>query len=647
MNTLSSFWRSLSFSTRLTASFVGLMLFGNIVLTSLLYKQYEQAQVDATLNKLQAQSENNATAFTDWLTARQDEIRYLASTSAAQQLDLAQLDAMMLSLSELHRYYDSIYIVSPEGIGMAGVTQEGNRVVRLDETQARTFNVADRDWFREAVTGKPSFSQPVISRATGNRVSTIAIPIMNNNRVIAVARGAVKIDTLIEKIAALPRANGTEIYLLDSDKGLAITPASSIKNLNEPLNTKASESSIKKTDYLGVYPNASGYKVMGSVNFIPLLGWGLAVEQDEVVALADVKQTLFIIVGIASITLLISGFICLLLIHGVIKLLGGDPAYAASIVHKVADGNLNTPIQLRANDRDSLLAAIAMMQDKLREIIRHISSYSEQVAAASTELASINEQTAHTLEQQSQEITNSAAALNEMSSALEEVARNTQHTAGASSSARDAAKLGHQAVSTTIDAIHRLATEVEEATTVIHHLKNDSDKIDSVMEVIKSIAEQTNLLALNAAIEAARAGETGRGFAVVADEVRGLASRTKESTSEIQTMIEKLQTGSIQAVNAMQVSEQGTKASVELANNTGASLRQIMDAVALIDNTAQQIASATEEQTMVSREINESIHNISSSVEMTSEHVKQSFIASEQLAALANQLQGLVAQFKV
>lgn len=224
MQTLSTFWRSLGFSTRLTTSFVGLMLFGNVVLTSLLYQQYEQAQVDATLNKLHAQSENNATAFTSWLTARQDEIRYLASTTAAQQLDLEQLDRLMLSLSELHRYYDSIYIVSPDGIGVAGVTQEGNRIVLLDETQVRTFNVADRDWFREAVSGKPSFSQPVISRATGNRVSTIAIPIMRNNQVIAIARGAVKIDTLIERIAALPRAQGTEIYLLDSEQGVAITP---------------------------------------------------------------------------------------------------------------------------------------------------------------------------------------------------------------------------------------------------------------------------------------------------------------------------------------------------------------------------------------------------------------------------------------
>lgn len=646
MSFVANSWRALSFGVRLTFMIVSLLLASIVLLTSLLFTQYQSTQVNATLADLEARSASNAEAFTAWLLARQDEMSYLAEVDVAVALDLENTVSLMATLAN-NGNYDTIFVVSREGRGLVGVSYEQGRARIMPSDEAYAFDVADRAWFRSAISGDDAFSEPVVSRATGNTISTVAIPIRNNGQIVAVMRGAVKIDTLVERLEQLTRSAGTEIYLVGSAQGNAITPAPSIANLQTPLKTAAADSLREKQNFVGRYTNPANEPVIGSATFIPLLGWGLVVEQNERVALAEVSNMLVTLVVISAAIILVSVFICILMVRTVTRTLGGDPNYASSVVHQVADGNLNTAIDLRDGDRTSLLASIFLMQNNLRKMLTEISSYSEQVAASSTQLAQISEQTEKNMELQAQEISNSATAMNQMSATLEEVARNTQSTASASSSARDAAETGREAVQSTIESIKHLALQVNQATIVIGEVKGDSDRIGSILQVIESIAEQTNLLALNAAIEAARAGESGRGFAVVADEVRSLASRTKDSTTEIKGMIEKLQSGSDGAVRAMQVSSKGTEASVDLAGDTGEKLEAIARSIALIDDTAQQIATATEEQTMVAKEINESIHNISSVADENAENIKQCTQASDSLAYLAVQLKGLVAQFRV
>jgi methyl-accepting chemotaxis protein len=646
MSFVANFWRSLSFGVRLTFMMVSLLLASIVLLTSLLFTQYQRTQVNATLADLEARSANNAEAFTAWLLARQDEMSYLAEVDVAVVLDLENIASLMATLANKGNY-DTIFVVGREGRGLAGVSYEQGKARIMSTEEAYDFDVADRAWFRSAISGEDAFSEPIVSRATGNTVSTVAIPIRSNGQIVAVMRGAVKIDTLVERLAQLPRLAGTEIYLVGSAQGNAITSAPSIANLQTPLKTAAADNLREKHNFVGRYTNSANEAVIGSATFIPLLGWGLVVEQNERVALAEVSQMLITLVIVSAAIILVSVFICIMLVRAVTRTLGGDPNYASSVVHQVADGNLNTNIRLRDGDKTSLLASIFLMQNNLRKMLTEISSYSEQVAASSTQLAQISEQTEKNMELQAQEISNSATAMNEMSATLEEVARNTQSTASASSSARDAADTGRDAVQSTIESIKHLALQVNQATIVIGEVKGDSDRIGTILQVIESIAEQTNLLALNAAIEAARAGESGRGFAVVADEVRNLASRTKDSTTEIKGMIEKLQSGSDGAVRAMQVSSKGTEASVSLAGDTGEKLEAIARSIALIDDTAQQIATATEEQTMVAKEINESIHNISTVADENAENIKQCTQASESLAYLAVQLKGLVAQFRV
>jgi len=238
-------------------------------------------------------------------------------------------------------------------------------------------------------------------------------------------------------------------------------------------------------------------------------------------------------------------------------------------------------------------------------------------------------------------------AMNEMSSTVQEIARNAAQAAEAAEQADKEALQSKQVVSGTKEAISTLADEVEKATQVIHQLETDSDNIGTILDVIREIADQTNLLALNAAIEAARAGEQGRGFAVVADEVRSLASRTQDSTQQIKEMIERLQAGAGNAVKAMETGRTQAQDSVHQATQAEVSLEVITKAVGTINDMNMQIASAAEEQSSVSEEINRNIHNISQVTDETSKGVQQSTELCGEVMEESKQLQILMGKFQV
>lgn len=636
----------MSFSARLTLILLALLISAIVVLVGASSYQFRQSLTASTLESLTQQSQSHAQAFTDWLDARQDEMRVMANTREARHLDTAGMAQLLATLTETSRYYDTVFLLNPDGRGLAGISFEQGQARILSASEAWEFNVADRAWFKSAVAGQDVFSQPIISRASGKLVSTVAIPIRRNGTVVGVMRGAVQIDTLVKRLAELPREAGTEIYLVD-ESAKAITPAASVRDLNAVLQTEAVKAATQRANYTGIYTNAAGAPVVGSQAFMELLGWGLVIETEQSVAMTKLTAMLRLMLVIAVVGVGLAFVSSLLLVKTITRTLGGDPDYAAQVVQQVAEGDLAVTITLAANDRTSLLASIANMQEKLRGIVGEISSYAEQVAAASTELAQTSDQANTGVQTQVDELSASATAMTEMTATLEEVARNTQDTASASNIALSTAGDGRAAVDATLRSIEHLGQEMQQATQSINELKDDSDEIGSILTVIEAIAQQTNLLALNAAIEAARAGEAGRGFAVVADEVRSLASRTMTSTAEIQAMIERLQTGSERAVQVVSAGMAGTLTSIENAQVMDAKLTDIVEAIQNIDQYAQQIASATEQQTHVSRDLNQSIHNINGIAEQTAENIYHSSEASAALAKLAEQLKAQVGHFRV
>jgi methyl-accepting chemotaxis protein len=323
----------------------------------------------------------------------------------------------------------------------------------------------------------------------------------------------------------------------------------------------------------------------------------------------------------------------------------GEAVQAAEFV---AAGDLTQAIQAAGKDEPArLLAALKVMQGSLRGTIQSIADSSNQLASASEELHAVTEDATRGLHQQNTEIEQAATAVNQMTAAVEEVARNAVSTSEASRESNTTAQRGRQQVRQTVDSIGQLAADVTETSAEVEQLAQRVHEISKVLDVIRAIAEQTNLLALNAAIEAARAGEAGRGFAVVADEVRALAHRTQQSTREIEQMIGGIQNGTERAVSAMQSSNGRARSTLEVAQAAGVALEQITQAIASINERNLVIASASEEQAQVAREVDRNLVNIRDLSLQTSAGANQTSAASQELSRLAVDLNGLVARFKV
>ena len=312
------------------------------------------------------------------------------------------------------------------------------------------------------------------------------------------------------------------------------------------------------------------------------------------------------------------------------------------------DGDLQRRIDVKGSDGIDILGRIFNgFIEKLQSIMAQVVTDSSNLVGVASHLNAISASSNNSALQQQAQIEQVSTAMNEMSATAAEVANNARAAADAAETADTDVSSGMVVVEQTVTSINALASEVERANDVIRTLQSDSEEIGSVLDVIRGIAEQTNLLALNAAIEAARAGEQGRGFAVVADEVRTLASRTQESTEEIQKMIERLQTGANDAVEVMEESHIQAKNSVEQAGKTGDALHKITTAVNTINQMNLQISNAAEQQTSVSHEIDVSLNQINQASHESVSNAGEASQESENLNQLASHLQELMKQFKV
>ncbi len=370
----------------------------------------------------------------------------------------------------------------------------------------------------------------------------------------------------------------------------------------------------------------------------------IAMDRSHYVTAKDNARNLAITIGVIA---LIVGLLLAMFIG---RLIGGPLCQAVEAMNEIAEGEGDLTKRLVEegdNEISRLAKAFNNFAEKVRTLVAQVYGSTTQLASAAEEMSAIMDETNRGTQQQQTETSMVVTAMNEMTATVQEVARHATDAAAAANTADLASSEGKQVVIGTMNSIESLSREVHSAATVISQLEKDSENIGTVLDVIKGIAEQTNLLALNAAIEAARAGEQGRGFAVVADEVRTLASKTQQSTQEIQEMIEKLQAGAQSAVKVMDESRVKAEESVSQAAKAGSSLEEITNSVSLIKDMNTQIATAAEQQSSVAEEINRNVVNISDIVDRTAEGAGQTATASEELAKLAGDLQHLVNQFKV
>ena len=369
------------------------------------------------------------------------------------------------------------------------------------------------------------------------------------------------------------------------------------------------------------------------------------VDVEEVEAATDVGASHARVTTVLT----VGGIVCLLMIVFFPGLITNPLRELLQRIRDIADGegDLTQRVAVHSNDElGQLSRAVNAFLEQLQTLIRQVAESTLQVASAAEEMSAIASGQEKLVNEQYMAVDQVSTAATEMSAAIHEVADNAHSTADA---AREADRQGHAAadvVSATMSDLRRLAADVEEAAGVINNLEQDTDKIGGVLSVIEGIAEQTNLLALNAAIEAARAGEQGRGFAVVADEVRALAARTQDSTRDIQQMIQKLQSGTGQAVAVMQRGAELAGQSVEKAGATETSLNETSASVMRINDMAAQIAAACEEQSQTTEDIARNISGIRDLSNQTAQSSQESRDASNALARLASALQEQVGRFK-
>ena len=315
---------------------------------------------------------------------------------------------------------------------------------------------------------------------------------------------------------------------------------------------------------------------------------------------------------------------------------------------EVAKGNLCQRTAIGTQDElGELSNYIDEFLGQLQQTLQEIIVSSEQLMTAALQVKNATRISSQQIDQQNNETIQLGKAISDMSASIEEVAVNAQNANESASHANERTVEGNTLVQETLSSIKELSVDVDSASDVLEELKVHSEKIGTVLDVIKNIAEQTNLLALNAAIEAARAGEQGRGFAVVADEVRTLAKRTQDSTSEIQSIILHLQAGSEQAVKVMSLSCHKSAITLEKAEKTGEFLGSINAAISQVQNMNTQISLAAREQANVTQSVEHSIVNIERISKVSATNARETEQTGENMAQMSQKLQQLVARFTV
>jgi methyl-accepting chemotaxis protein len=327
--------------------------------------------------------------------------------------------------------------------------------------------------------------------------------------------------------------------------------------------------------------------------------------------------------------------------------LGGDPQDAMNVAHAVAAGNLQVEVNVRDDDRDSVMVSLLAMRNSLREMAGAVRLQANEVASKAVSLLATSREVASAVENQSDETSSMAAAMEQLTASIEHVSSNAKSANDAADAATFKVGEGRQVIAQAVNSINGIASAMTQAEGDMTGLRAEANRITGVVNVIREIAEQTNLLALNAAIEAARAGESGRGFAVVADEVRKLAERTASATQEIGGMLESMRNATERTAEKMAVAVKQAVEGEKLAGAADASIRNIGDSNTVAATAVTDIASAISEQSIASTQIAQKVEGIASMNERTSVATQSLSAIASALSVLAEKLEQTSGRFSV
>lgn len=403
---------------------------------------------------------------------------------------------------------------------------------------------------------------------------------------------------------------------------------------------------LSKQDFNLISTTRNGKEVLLASSYIPAMDWFVVakVPADEVFAQLNNTRNQILIVSV------VVGVLFIVLAVFLASTITRPIRHVADIFREIGEGegDLRQRVDISGNDEIAQLASgFNSFVAKIHHTIKDVASTGTSLRHAAESVSTQAQDTLENSHSQRDRTIQVVTAINQMGATVNEIAGNAAHAANSANQASSATADGQQVVLTARNTINQLAHDMEDMSAVIGKLAQNTDSIGSILDVIRGISEQTNLLALNAAIEAARAGEQGRGFAVVADEVRSLASRTSDSTNEIQAMIDRLQQEAHNAVDAMQRSQAMTADGVSASDNASQALTEINDQIMQISDLNTQVATATEEQSTVVNDINRNIEDINENTQRTADTADQMAQASQSLRELSLRLDELVGKFRL
>lgn len=621
---------SLSLKQKIIAS-VLLALFLVIALLSWRsYQSQKQQLMQTSLNQVQRLGKLQAEEISSWLHSRRDAVNGLAgavNTSLLNSLQQAKVSG---------RFQMAFFGENN------GQMTSSNREVDYTGYDPRT-----RIWYKDAEKAqKQIITKPYIDMAYGKTVITIAQPIANgvvgaDLAIDKIVKNVVDMELPANGFAILIQSDGTVIAYRDANKTM-----SPVNEIDNNLSNHLVQASLKRQTFLPLHLDSERADKLVWAEAIPGEDWQLLMVLDKSTLEAPLQHMLFSQLLIAFLALLISIPAIYFLISKLLKPL----IHVSLALENIADGSgdLTRRIEVDTQDEVGHLAdSFNRFVSSQHELIGHIRQMAGELDAEADLSLNRNQTSSDELQRQQQEVNMVATAVTEMTSATQEIAQNAEQAATAAEESSLNSQQGKALVEKSRQSITSLADEVEQATSVIAELHQHAQDISGVLTTIQGIAEQTNLLALNAAIEAARAGDQGRGFAVVADEVRVLSYRTQESTKEIHSTIETLQSTTAGAVEMMQASQSLAKLSVTDATAAVEALEEITSAIALISDMAGQIATAAEEQTQVTGEITQNTVAIKDVTDEISATAIQGLEQARNLKQRAELLSSQVATFKL
>nr|WP_086939907.1 methyl-accepting chemotaxis protein [Thaumasiovibrio occultus] len=618
---------------KLTGATLTAVLAMALVMAVIIGKSYYQFGNQAVYVKTQAVAAAVSHKLSEWI-ASQGQI----VASAAQSQRQGHSESALIQARLSGDFYDVYF-----------GTATGEMHLSVDDEMPEGFDPRTRDWYQEASAQNgmiiTSSYQDVTTKET---LVSVALPVTHNGQQLGVVAGDIILDDLIHDLTQVNLGEGSRVFLLENDlvlghanSDLMQKPATNI----HPDLRQAVISSAIDAKQLVPFETADNTYLM---YFQPINGtnWTLVVELDKSIEFAAVYDA---IKAVAVMSLIITAVIGVA-ISALIGFLFRDLGRVSEALSTIAQGkgDLTQRLEPRTKDEVGELAHnFNQFVSHMHAMVTRMKSVADQLGAQSHQTATQATHRAHNISVQQDNIASVAAAIEEMATTTNEVASNAEQTARTAHVSVQLSDSGAAQVGTSQASISMLASEVQTATDVINALNEHTQNINTILSAIQEIAEQTNLLALNAAIEAARAGEQGRGFAVVADEVRVLSQRTHDSTAEIQSTIETLKRITKEAVTHMTDSRQLAETSVVDANQAVSSLQDITKAINEISDMATHIASAAEEQSLVTQDITRNTQSVRSVSDELAVEAQEAVEQASALAELANQLKSEVEKFRV